>query len=65
MAAQFPPEYMGIVMVGNGIAGIMSNVSRLVTLFIWPADQDPDNAFRGALASFGFGVVIMVLCAIS
>ena len=64
MAAQFPPEYMGIVMVGNGIAGIMSNISRLITLFIWPANLDPDNGFKGALAAFGFGVSIMILCAI-
>ena len=64
MAAQFTPKYMGIVMVGNGIAGIMSNVSRLITLLIWPANGADDNAFKAALAAYGFGIVIMLLCAV-
>ena len=55
---------MAIVMVGNGIAGIASNISRTTTLILWPADSGKNNGFKGALAAYGFGVLIMVLCAI-
>jgi len=43
---------MGAVMFGNGIAGIGSNILRALTLIIFPADDDPQNSFRGALTIF-------------
>ena len=64
MAAQFPPKYMGVLMIGNGIAGIASNISRTTTLLIWPADGSENNAFYGAVAAYAFGVIVLVLCAI-
>ena len=65
MAAAFPFKYMGAVMVGNGVAGIGSNLVRAATLKAFPADGGPDNQFYGALAMFGVSLVILILCALA
>ena len=49
-------------MFGQGIAGILSNVLRGVSLLIWPISQDPDNAFKGVLAYSLLASVFMVVC---
>ena len=54
---------MAIIMVGNGVAGIASNVSRLTTLLMWPACDAPNNGFKGALAAYTIGVITMISCA--
>ena len=65
MAAAFPFKYMGAVMVGNGVAGLGSNLVRAATLKAFPADGGPDNEFYGALAMFGVSLVILILCALA
>lgn len=52
MAAAFPPNYMGAVMLGNGISGIGANILRAITLMLFPASDAADNEFRGALTMF-------------
>ena len=65
MGAQFPFKYMAAIMLGNGISGFGSNVLRACTLWIWPADKDPDNSFHGALAIYLFTFFIEVFCAVA
>ena len=65
MAAAFPFKYMGAVMVGNGIAGIGSNLVRAATLKAFPADEGVNNQFYGALTMFSVSLLIMVLCAVA
>ena len=65
MAAAFPFKYIGAVMVGNGLAGIGSNLFRGATLIVFPADGGVNNEFYGALTLFIFSAVIMVLCALA
>ena len=65
MAAAFPFKYIGAVMVGNGIAGIGSNLFRGATLVAFPASGGANNEFYGALTLFIFSAVIMVLCALA
>ena len=60
-----PPKYIGAIMAGQGIAGLGTNLLRAATLKMWPNDEDPENAFRGSLAMFIFGALIMVICAIA
>lgn len=62
MAASFPPSYMGAVMLGNGIAGIMSNVLRIISLLVWPADGNENNALYGAIFNFYFAAAVFFLC---
>lgn len=35
-AGMLPPKYIGAVMVGNGVSGILIGVLRLITLLIFP-----------------------------
>ena len=65
MAAAFPPEYMSAVMFGNGLSGFGSNLLRAATLLIWPADENPDNYFRGALALYIIAFAVLAGCAIA
>ena len=65
MAAAFPFKYIGAVMVGNGIAGIGSNLFRAATLIAFPSSGGPNNEFYGALTLFIFSAIIMVICALA
>lgn len=65
MAAAFPPKYMAAVMLGNGISGFGSNILRVITLLIWPADEDEKNEFRGAFALYLFSFFVLALCAMA
>ena len=60
-----PPKYIGAIMAGQGLAGLGSNLLRAATLRIWPSEDDPSNAFRGSLAMFIFGAIVMVICALA
>ena len=56
---------MGMVMFGNGVAGLGSNAVRAASLLIWPADDaHPNNLFISALFNFVFAVVFFVICTI-
>ena len=66
LAANFPGSEMGMVMFGNGIAGIGSNALRAISLVVWPADDDhPNNLFYSALFNAIFASVILLICAFS
>ena len=65
MAGPFPPQYMGAVMFGNGIAGFGSNILRGCTLLIWPDDDSSDNAFKGTLALYLFTTGLLICCCIA
>ncbi len=64
MAAAFPPEYMAVVMLGNGIAGFGTCCLRAITLIIWPSDKSESNEFKGALALYMFASIILGGCAL-
>ena len=64
MAAAFPPKYMAAVMFGNGVAGIGSNILRVITLFIFPSDEDPSNEYKGAYTLYIISFAVLALCAI-
>ena len=38
------------------------NVFRAVTLKVWPNDEAEDNAFKGVLAMFYAGALVMIVC---
>jgi len=65
MAGGLPFKYMGAVMLGQGIAGISSNIFRAITLIIWPTGttEHPENAFIGAMVYFLLASVFMIICA--
>mmetsp|Transcript_23685 Transcript_23685/g.29363 ORF Transcript_23685/g.29363 Transcript_23685/m.29363 type:complete len:190 (-) Transcript_23685:732-1301(-) len=65
MAAAFPPEYMGAIMLGNGVSGIGTNILRAATLKIFPADKGDNNLFLGALSIFLFGFLVLAACAVA
>ena len=56
---------MGAVMFGNGVSGIGTNILRAATLKIFPADDDNNNMFIGALTTFMFAFVVLAACAIA
>jgi len=62
MVAAFPPRYIASLMLGIGVAGVSANVMRAVTLWSFPADERPDNEYRGTLAMFSIAIFIMLLC---
>ena len=62
MGAKFPFKYMAAIMLGNGIAGIGSNILRVITLLIFPASDEGQGAFFSTLSMFTFGVLILVAC---
>jgi solute carrier family 29 (equilibrative nucleoside transporter), member 1/2/3 len=61
MAGVLPFRFMGAVMVGNGVAGIASNILRALSLIIWPV-KVPGNEFKGALVFFLIAAVFMIIC---
>ena len=53
---------MGMVMLGNGVAGLGSNLLRAISLEVWQADKGENNLFYAALFNFSFGLVFFLLC---
>ena len=62
LAAKFPGSEMAMVMLGNGVAGLGSNLLRGISLEVWPSNNNPNNLFYGALFNFSFAFVFLVLC---
>jgi hypothetical protein len=62
LAGGLPFKYMGAVMLGQGIAGIASNIFRALSLIIWPVSKSPGNMYKGALAYFLLASLFMVIC---
>ena len=52
------PKYMGAVMVGNGIAGISSNVLRVIFVATFPSG----TLFLQAIIFFSLTFVYMIIC---
>ena len=63
-AGALPFKYMGAVMLGNGIAGLGTNIIRMLTLVIWPPSADPQNEYRSSLVFFCFSAAFLVICAV-
>jgi Nucleoside transporter len=59
MGGMLPGKYMGGIMLGQGLSGIILNLCRILTLIIIPHDL-----FTGALVYFILAGGIMVICAI-
>lgn len=63
IAGMLPPKYMGAVMLGNGLSGIIINVLRAICLAALPTSADhPDNEYYGSLVYFIMAALILVLC---
>jgi hypothetical protein len=62
LCADLPYRYMGAVMFGSGISGILSNVLRALSLVIWPISDDPTNAYTGVLAYSLLAAAILLFC---
>ena len=62
MAGVLPFEFMGAVMLGQGIAGIIANVLRALSLIIFPVTKNENNLYIGALVYFLVGAVLMIIC---
>jgi hypothetical protein len=56
-----PAKYMGAVMFGNGLSGIVIGIMRAICLIIFP---DPKDEFYGALTYYILAAVILVICAV-
>lgn len=59
----FPFKYMGAVMFGNGMSGIILNALRAICLAIFPPVKGSDNNFKGSLVYFILAAIILVLSA--
>jgi solute carrier family 29 (equilibrative nucleoside transporter), member 1/2/3 len=57
LSGMLPPKYMGAVMFGQGISGIVLNFCRAICLL-----AIPDNAFLGALVYFILAALILLIC---
>ena len=57
LAAIFPQRFTGAVMMGNGIAGVVVMVMRIVTKF-----AIPDDEFASALAFFVLAALVLLVC---
>ena len=64
IAAKFPGPEMGMVMFGNGIAGLGANALRAISLSVWQGDKGESNLFYATLFNFSFGVLFFVICTI-
>jgi len=68
MAGGMPFKYMGAVMLGNGLAGIGSNIMYAFTIAVWkPVDKDGNfnnkHLFIGAMVFFIIAALVLVACA--
>lgn len=60
-SGMLPPKYMGAIMFGNGVSGIIIGLLRALCLIIFPPDQG-DNAFIGTLIYFILSALILAVC---
>ena len=61
-SGMLPPKYIGSVMFGNGLSGIVINVLRAICLLIFPPDKDPNNEFYGSLVYFVITAILLLSC---
>jgi nitrate/nitrite transporter NarK len=59
-SGMLPSKYMGAVMLGNGLSGILIGVMRAICLVIFPSIEDE---FYGALTYYILAAIILVICA--
>jgi hypothetical protein len=57
MAAIFPSRFTGAVMMGNGVAGIVVMVLRVITIFAFPS-----QLFASALSFFLLSAFVLIVC---
>jgi len=62
LAGALPFEFIGAVMLGQGIAGISANILRALTYIIFPVAKNENNLFIGAFVYFLIGAVYMFIC---
>lgn len=60
LGGMLPGRFMGALMFGQGISGIVLNLLRAVCLLIIP-----DDSYKGALIYFMLAAVILVISAIA
>lgn len=66
-ASIFPQEYTGAVMLGNGISGLSMNALRMITLAIFPPDEEGHTSnkdFIGSMIYFAIASLIVICCII-
>mmetsp|Transcript_24808 Transcript_24808/g.62273 ORF Transcript_24808/g.62273 Transcript_24808/m.62273 type:complete len:507 (-) Transcript_24808:68-1588(-) len=59
----FPPKYVGAVMSGNGVAGILAGAIRIITKLALP--DDLKGSQTASIIYFALGSVIMLVCVFS
>lgn len=57
LGGMLPPKYIGAIMFGQGISGIVLNICRAICLL-----AIPDNSFLGALVYFILAALLLVVC---
>mmetsp|Transcript_17769 Transcript_17769/g.30085 ORF Transcript_17769/g.30085 Transcript_17769/m.30085 type:complete len:177 (+) Transcript_17769:312-842(+) len=62
LASIMPPKFMGAVMFGNGVSGILMNVLRAILQLALPG---VDQAFKVALIFFILAAAILLVCSLS
>lgn len=66
MAAHLPSKYMGAVQFGAGSCGIVCNMLRGLSLWVFPdGPEQPDprlNAFKSAIMFFTFAGFFYIAC---
>lgn len=69
--AKLPARYIAVFLTSHGVAGIFSNVLRLVSLFIWPVateaatsaeEVDTTNALKSCMFIQCSGVMVVLMC---
>jgi hypothetical protein len=61
MAGGLPFKYMAATMLGQGVAGIASNVLRAATLYFFPVSK-LGSLYKGALIFFLINATFMLIC---
>ena len=62
-ASIFPPKYMGAMMVGQGINGMLLNSVKMILLFVLPPnenDTEDKNAYYDSLIFLSIFTIILV-----
>ena len=60
LGGMLPPKYIGAIMFGQGISGIVLNICRAICLLAIPNDP-----FLGALVYFLLAALLLVVCSVA
>jgi len=63
LAAIFPPRYSTAVMSGNGVAGVLSSLLRIITKASVP--NTPSGQQTSGILFFALGASVMLICIVS